>query len=218
MKLIYEFIKNKLNIENFFINKISFNQKNKNFEIEIIKIENQELKNQNINFSFNELNDLNILSEITQYFQNLNINNNLLNSINQINYYFKIFLIFLVIIIISLFFISINLTDFKLNLSEIKYNLANKSIYHQLELLIDSNKKLELLIELSKNKPKYVYRIDSFEDYEFEKKINELGSDGWELVFARRALRTKGYKYDYDLGITEDYEGVYECIFRKKIN
>jgi len=59
--------------------------------------------------------------------------------------------------------------------------------------------------------PKYVYKIYSFEDYEFEKRINELGNDGWELVFARRALKTKNYGY-----YPEYYEGVYECIFRKR--
>jgi hypothetical protein len=51
----------------------------------------------------------------------------------------------------------------------------------------------------------YEYRIQSFEDLEFDTSINKLGDEGWELVFARRALT----------GESDSQRGIYECIFRR---
>ena len=34
---------------------------------------------------------------------------------------------------------------------------------------------------------RWEYRIESPDDYSFDTAMNELGEDGWELVFARRA-------------------------------
>ncbi|WP_375453090.1 hypothetical protein [uncultured Nostoc sp.] len=39
----------------------------------------------------------------------------------------------------------------------------------------------------------YEYRIESFEDITFDTGISKLGDEGWELVFARRALTGEEY-------------------------
>lgn len=53
----------------------------------------------------------------------------------------------------------------------------------------------------------YEYKIESFEDLVFDTGINRLGDEGWELVFARRALTGEEYSR----------RGIYECIFRRPI-
>jgi hypothetical protein len=213
MKNLYQFLKSKLNIDRFVINRITLNKSNNNIEIEIFKFDDKNLKSEILAISFDEINNLDILSEITQYLKESNNNSNFLNLINKINYQFKIllaFVIFITFLLIILIFNAVNTS-----------NIINNSLTELSDILNTSNivnNSLTKLLDILNTKPKYIYRIESFEDYEFRVKINELGNDGWELVFARRALRTKGFKYDRDLGITEDYEGVYECIFRKKIN
>ncbi len=55
----------------------------------------------------------------------------------------------------------------------------------------------------------YEYKIESFDDIVFDIGINKLGDEGWELVFARRALTGEEYSR----------KGIYECIFRRaKVN
>jgi len=49
----------------------------------------------------------------------------------------------------------------------------------------------------------YEYRIESIPDLTFEESMDELGEEGWELVFARRAQNS----------ITDEFS--YECIFKK---
>lgn len=49
----------------------------------------------------------------------------------------------------------------------------------------------------------YEYRIESIPDLMFEESMDELGEEGWELVFARRAQDS----------ITDEFS--YECIFKK---
>lgn len=51
----------------------------------------------------------------------------------------------------------------------------------------------------------YEYKIESFEDLVFDTGINRLGDEGWELVFARRALTGGEYSR----------RGIYECVFRR---
>ena len=52
---------------------------------------------------------------------------------------------------------------------------------------------------------KWEYRIESIEDLSFSKDMQKLGDDGWELIFARRAVTGEGLLS----------RGIYECIFRK---
>ncbi|MBD2137779.1 hypothetical protein H6F32_09290 [Anabaena sp. FACHB-1237] len=49
------------------------------------------------------------------------------------------------------------------------------------------------------------YKIESFEDVIFDSSMNRMGNEGWELVFARRALTGGEYSS----------RGIYECIFRR---
>jgi len=51
---------------------------------------------------------------------------------------------------------------------------------------------------------KWEYKLESPDDYSFEREMNEFGADGWELVFARRA--------------TNSYSGAsYEMIFKRRL-
>jgi hypothetical protein len=49
------------------------------------------------------------------------------------------------------------------------------------------------------------YKTESFEDTMFDSSINRIGQEGWELVFARRALTGEDYSR----------RGIYECIFKR---
>lgn len=49
------------------------------------------------------------------------------------------------------------------------------------------------------------YRIESIPDLTFTENMNNLGDDGWQLVFARRAQDS----------ITDEFS--YECIFKKEV-
>jgi hypothetical protein len=49
------------------------------------------------------------------------------------------------------------------------------------------------------------YKTESFEDAMFDSSINRIGQQGWELVFARRALTGGDYSR----------RGIYECIFKR---
>ncbi|NMD00889.1 MAG: hypothetical protein GYA62_14385 [Bacteroidales bacterium] len=51
---------------------------------------------------------------------------------------------------------------------------------------------------------RYEYSIASIEDFLFDFTIDKIGNEGWELVFARRA-------------INENSKGIYECIFKRKL-
>jgi hypothetical protein len=56
---------------------------------------------------------------------------------------------------------------------------------------------------------RWEYRIESVNDLSFSREINELGEEGWELVFARRAsagLDTPGAKPEF----------AYEMIFKRR--
>ena len=44
--------------------------------------------------------------------------------------------------------------------------------------------------------PNYEYQIVSPKDAEFSSTMNEIGQDGWELVFARRATGEVGASYE----------------------
>jgi|GEM_PF-6829250 len=52
---------------------------------------------------------------------------------------------------------------------------------------------------------KYEYKIISLEDQEFDSKMEEAGDNGWELVFARRAITGGEYSS----------RGCYECILKR---
>jgi len=54
--------------------------------------------------------------------------------------------------------------------------------------------------------PRWEYKIESIQDFEFSTKMERFGAVGWELTVARRAIG------DSSLG---DEKGVYECIFRR---
>jgi len=49
------------------------------------------------------------------------------------------------------------------------------------------------------------YRIESFPDRSFDQRINAMGKEGWELVFARRASDGSDYSPTYS----------YEMIFKR---
>lgn len=53
---------------------------------------------------------------------------------------------------------------------------------------------------------KWEYRIETIEDMvDFVWKMDQLGNEGWELAFARRAIAGEGYSA----------RGVYEFIFKR---
>jgi hypothetical protein len=56
--------------------------------------------------------------------------------------------------------------------------------------------------------PRWEYKIETISDAIFPTQVNSLGSDGWELVFARRATT----------GPTESEKPIfaYEMIFKRK--
>ena len=67
-----------------------------------------------------------------------------------------------------------------------------------------------LMLDLSPDQIRFTaweYKIASISDESFEREINVLGIDGWELVFARRA--SVG-----ELG--GDHSFVYEMIFKRR--
>ena len=49
----------------------------------------------------------------------------------------------------------------------------------------------------------WVYKVEFVRDAAFSTRVNKIGADGWELVFARRA--------------TDDDEYGYEMIFKKSV-
>lgn len=58
------------------------------------------------------------------------------------------------------------------------------------------------LLSALKPVPKWEYRLESPSDTSFQRTMDRLGADGWELIFARRA--------------TSDYSGLsYEMIFKR---
>ncbi len=60
-----------------------------------------------------------------------------------------------------------------------------------------------LLISCSKEQTKWEYTTGSISDNLLNDELNKLGSQGWELVFARRAIDTDNNK------------GIYEFIFKR---
>lgn len=52
--------------------------------------------------------------------------------------------------------------------------------------------------------PKWEYKVSSPSDYSLGRELKELGLEGWELVFARRASSETG-------------GAVYEMIFRRQL-
>ena len=52
--------------------------------------------------------------------------------------------------------------------------------------------------------PKWEYKVSSPSDYSLDRELKELGWEGWELVFARRASSDTG-------------GAVYEMIFRRPL-
>jgi len=56
------------------------------------------------------------------------------------------------------------------------------------------------------NQAKWEYKLESPEDYTFEKEMNELGDEGWELVSARRATVSYGSR-----------DAFYEIILKRRI-
>lgn len=50
------------------------------------------------------------------------------------------------------------------------------------------------------------YKIEGISDLEFERKMQKLGDEGWELTFARRALGEETFG---------EKKSLYECIFRR---
>jgi hypothetical protein len=46
---------------------------------------------------------------------------------------------------------------------------------------------------------RWEYRIESPSDYSFTREMNDLGEQGWELVFARRALDSSTDDYSYEV-------------------
>ena len=57
-------------------------------------------------------------------------------------------------------------------------------------------------LEASVLPQQYDYHVDSIPDLDWSTKAQELGQDGWELVFARRASDSDG-------------NFLYECIFKR---
>ena len=53
---------------------------------------------------------------------------------------------------------------------------------------------------------KWEYKIEGISDLEFERKMQTLGEEGWELTFARRALGSETFG---------EKSSLYECIFRR---
>ena len=53
---------------------------------------------------------------------------------------------------------------------------------------------------------RWEYRLESLEDLTFQTQMNAIGADGWELIFARRAMA----------GEEKATRGVYECIFKRR--
>lgn len=58
-------------------------------------------------------------------------------------------------------------------------------------------------VKVSLQPQRFEYMVDSIPDLEWASKAQELGNEGWELVFARRAS-----------GADDTY--LYECIFKRQ--
>lgn len=63
---------------------------------------------------------------------------------------------------------------------------------------------IEHLLDKKATRPQFEYKIKSPDDDKFTTTLDNLGKDGWELVFARRA---SGENHDMN----------YECIFKRQI-
>lgn len=49
------------------------------------------------------------------------------------------------------------------------------------------------------DRPRWEYRIESPDDFGLRTIINNLGNEGWELAFARRALDSSTEEYNYEM-------------------
>ena len=58
---------------------------------------------------------------------------------------------------------------------------------------------LTLLFGFRASQPSYEYKITTIDDIGFDSEINKFGNDGWEVVFARRALISESDDYAYEL-------------------
>lgn len=69
--------------------------------------------------------------------------------------------------------------------------------------LNDEPTQVQAPVKVDVQPTQFEYMVDSIPDLEWGSKAQELGKEGWELVFARRA-RDSGDKF------------LYECIFQRQ--